>query len=291
MSTADFLFSGNAPSVWTSPTWTNTSAPDWWQAAAQGMIGKASSIAGQPYQAYAGPRIADFSPLQKQALESATTYQPSVADKFSSANQNISSGGNLFNPSELESFKNPYTEGVVNRIAELGKRNLEENLLPSVNDTFIKAGQFGSSRNQDFTLRALRDANESILGQQANTLQSSQDAAMRNLAEAKSRQLQSGQSMAAMAGQQGDEARRQLEQTMKLGTAQQALPQANLDLAYQDFLKQQQYPLQQLQTLDASLRGFTPSNSVTQYGSSPTMGTASPLANISATLNSWGRNQ
>lgn len=73
--------------------------------------------------------------------------------------------------SQVGDYLNPYNDAVTSRLATLAGRNLSENLLPAVNDTFTRAGQFGSGRNADFTARVLRDTQESLLGQQAQTLQ------------------------------------------------------------------------------------------------------------------------
>lgn len=72
----------------------------------------------------------------------------------------------------INTYMNPYNDQVTRRIAQLGARNLEENLLPSIADSFVQAGQFGGSRMGEFGARALRDTQDSILGQQANVLQS-----------------------------------------------------------------------------------------------------------------------
>jgi hypothetical protein len=68
-------------------------------------------------------------------------------------------------------YENPYRDQVTNRIAELGTRNLMENILPQVNSTFTGAGQFGSSRNAEFTNRAIRDTQNEILGNVAQSLE------------------------------------------------------------------------------------------------------------------------
>jgi hypothetical protein len=68
-------------------------------------------------------------------------------------------------------YMNPYNEAVTDQIAKLGARNLTENLLPGVSDQFIRAGSFGGSRMGEFGNRALRDTQESILGQQSQALQ------------------------------------------------------------------------------------------------------------------------
>lgn len=71
----------------------------------------------------------------------------------------------------VSGYMNPYTDAVTSRIAQLGARNLKENLLPAVSDQFIRAGQFGSGRMGEFGSRALRDTQESVLGQQSQALQ------------------------------------------------------------------------------------------------------------------------
>jgi hypothetical protein len=71
----------------------------------------------------------------------------------------------------LGQYMNPYNEQVTNRIAQLGARNLSENILPSIGSDFIKAGGYGSTRQRDLIGRAARDTQESILGQQAQALQ------------------------------------------------------------------------------------------------------------------------
>ncbi len=68
-------------------------------------------------------------------------------------------------------YMNPYNQAVTDQIAKLGARNLTENLLPGVSDQFIRAGSFGGSRMGEFGNRALRDTQESILGQQSQALQ------------------------------------------------------------------------------------------------------------------------
>jgi len=292
MSTADFLFSGQAPSVWTSPTYTNTSAPDWWQAAAQGLIGRASSIAGQPYQPYGGPRVAGFTPLQEDAMKNANAYTGDVNNMITGAGGMVSNAGQLFNKDEFGQFMSPYTDGVVNRIAQLGSRNLSENLLPAVNDTFIRSGQFGSRGNADFTLRALRDTQESVLGQQAEALESAQKNAMSNYQNAQGRQLQAGQTMGALGQLFGNENRSQLGFANTMGLQQQQLNQQNLDTAYGDFTAQRDYPLQMLNILNSVVRGYQPTAqtgglSTTAYGGEAGKSGTSPLVNIAGMLGQW----
>lgn len=111
-----------------------------------------TASAAQPYLDQAG-----------QALNG-TAMQGATGTLGTLANQTL--------PGNIASYMSPYTDSVVSRIGELGTRNLTENMLPAVNSTFTGAGQFGSTRNADFTNRALRDTNDSVLGAQAQALES-----------------------------------------------------------------------------------------------------------------------
>ncbi len=75
-------------------------------------------------------------------------------------------------------YMNPYNAAVTDRLGVLAGRNLSENLLPAVNNTFIGAGMFGSDRSADFTNRAIRDTQDSLLGAQGNVLQSGYQGAL-----------------------------------------------------------------------------------------------------------------
>lgn len=113
----------------------------------------------------------------------------------------VNNSSQLFNQNDFNQFMNPYTEGVVNRIGELGERNLRENLLPNVNSTFTGAGMFGSGRHADFTNRAVRDANESILGQQAQALNQGFQQSLGAYQSGQGRQLSAGQAMGQLGNQ------------------------------------------------------------------------------------------
>jgi hypothetical protein len=83
--------------------------------------------------------------------------------------------------SNIGQYMNPYMESVVNRIGELGTRNLSENIMPQIEGRYIQAGQLGyggrggagtPSGMMTDTARAVRDTSADILGQQTAALQS-----------------------------------------------------------------------------------------------------------------------
>jgi len=91
---------------------------------------------------------------------------------------------------DIGQFFNPYTESVTNQIARLGARNLSENLLPAVSDSFIRAGQFGGTRMGEFGSRALRDTQESVLAQQSQAMQAGYGQALSAAQQEAARQAQ-----------------------------------------------------------------------------------------------------
>jgi len=277
MADQSYLFGGSTPaSVTGTLTDSGTQLPAWLQEYTRGLASQATAVAGEAYQPYTAPtnsatygqdagRIAGFTPAQQQAQQQIINSQGNYQPALNLASQTL--------PQAVGSYMSPYTDSVVNRIAQLGQRNLSENLLPQVNSTFTGAGQFGSTRNSDFTNNAVRDANESILGQQSTALQAgytqAQNAALAD--------LQRQQSLAQTTQQLGLQQAGALE---TVGQTQQAQQQQNMNLAQTDYTNQLNYPKTQLSFLSDIIRG-QPTNT-TSYSavSNPGATTAqmSPLA-------------
>lgn len=267
-----------------------------YQSALNAIGGSPSGGGGGGFSASAGGGGYGFDPSKLKA------YTPDV-DK----SKMETSTGAWINPGVASSYMSPYTTGVIDRIAQLGQRNLQENLLPGINSTFTGAGQFGSTRNANFNNRALRDTQEAILGEQAKALEQGYSTAGNLFSSDAARALQSQQGTASnllglgnlglsantaanqaqlQAGQINSEAATRMasvgvqsqanalnaEQNRvrnyldlasgmagnignainlqnSLGGQQQNLNQQNLDLAYKDYMNQQNYPMSNLQNV------------------------------------------
>lgn len=159
---------------------------------------------------------------QGSALANANPYiAASVAPMGLGAAQPYLAGASG-NVADVSAYMNPYDDAVVKRIAELGGRNLSENIIPGIGDQFVKAGQFGSGRQADITGRAIRDTQDSILAQQAQALQSGYGAAQ----QAKSSDLGRYAGLAGTAGGLGT-----AQQQALLGAGQAAGQLSSADLA------------------------------------------------------------
>lgn len=277
MADLSYLFGSSTPSTVTGTVSDmGTNLPAWLQEYTRGLAGQATAAAGEKYQPFTSPtnaptygedaqRIAGFTPLQQQAQQGVQAQQGSFQPFLNYAAQTL--------PQAQSAYMNPFTNQVVDRIADLGQRNLSENLLPQVNQTFTGAGQFGGTRQEEFTNRALRDANESILGQQANTLQTGyQQAQQAGLADL--------QRQAALGQLQQQLGYQDISMLDVIGQQQQQQIQRNMDLAMQDFQQQRNYPKTQLSFLSDIIRGQPVQQSSYQASMTPGAFTQqlSPLA-------------
>lgn len=283
------LFEG-VPTQAPSGSTSTTETPAWFQNLTYQQMMAAKAVADQPYQSYALPRVAQGTPDQQAAYASIRdnvgAWSPTMAaatigtngltgptSGFGTASNMITGAGNATAPSVVNDYMNPYNEAVTNRIAQLGARNLNENILPAVGDEFIKAGQFGSSRMGDIASRAIRDTNDSVLGQQSQVLQQGYTGALNAVQTDLSRLLSAGQDLGNLSGAEGVRqlgALNQLagfgQQTQGLltqdaaalqgiGNEQQQQQQRELDQSYNNYLEGLQYPQKQLDWFQAQLRG------------------------------------
>ena len=316
MAFLNFLTQGN-PLPSSSSTLTTSQVPQYLSDYLYNLMSGAYSAAQQPYQAYEGPRIADFTAPQQQAFDqtaqAAGAYQPELAAAQQTANagaglNTLSAAQPYFNqasqttPGVIQNYMNPYQQNVIDQMGTQAQRQLQEKILPAIGDQFTRAGQYGSSRQQEIAQRGVRDiasgleqnigtqlaqgyttagqqaqadlARQASIGQAAGALTGTQETAAANLANV---QAGLGQKQQAL-GLTGAAA---LETT---GAEQQAMNQKNLDLAYQDFQTQTQYPEQQLGFLSNIVRGL-PSGGGTTSGTSSSIGStysASPLASLAS---------
>lgn len=265
----DLLFGSSPLPQVTTQDKTSTTYPAWYQTWLNQLLGKAGSVANEPYQAYGAPRIAptsaDTSQAYSQVRQNQGAWQPTLGQGISQ----ISSAGGPFNQGEFNQYMNPYVDSVVNRIGQLGGRNLSENLLPQVNDSFIKAGQFGSRGNFDLTGRAIRDTQEAVLAQQNQALAQGFDSSMKAYQDAMDRRLQSGQALGS-AAQLGQGLGLQDAAALQgIGQAQEDKTQQSLNLGYQDFLEQRGYPRSQVDWLSNIIRGVPAPTQTTSTSTGP----------------------
>lgn len=168
-------------------------------------------------------------------------------------------------------YMNPYTQNVVDALGVEGRRNIEKYLAPGATAAAVGSGQFGSKRGAE------------VLGQAINS-------GLSNLNLAQSQALQTGYSQALQASQQEQQARLAGSQRFSdIANQRQALGLGDINAAatigeQQRALAQNQqlFPMQQLTSQAALLRGQTiPTSTASSYtGPIPGAYNASPLSQI-----------
>lgn len=200
---------------------------------AQPYIGEASQMTRQGAQGTAGiaqPALTQASQMTTQGAGAtaglATPYIQQAIQQTGTGGQSAVGG--------IEAYMNPYTEQVVNRIGELGARNLREQLLPQIQDQSIAAGQFGGTRGAEQIGRAIRDTQEGISAQQAQALQQGYTQAAGLAQQDLARQLQAagqtgalGQSLASLSAADQQRLLSAAGQQAAIGQAQAGLSAAD----------------------------------------------------------------
>ena len=225
-----------------SSTQTQTSGlPEWAVPYAQETLAKQAALSDRPYQAYQGPRIQGFSPLQEQARQAAVGMDAGP--------EGFSKG--------VSAYMNPYMQNVVDiQKREAQRQSGIQGVAQAGQAT--SAGALGGSR--DAIMRAERERN---LGQQMSDIQAQGSNAAYNQAANQFRQgITQGMDINRL--QAG------------YGAQQQALGQQGLNMAYQDFQNQQQYPQQQLSNMASMMRGLP----ISQRTTTDTPGSPSALETI-----------
>ena len=317
---SSFLSDGQLPAqmAYKSLT-TQTVLPDWYTNYAMQLLSNQQQQMETPYAAYQGPRIAEFAPMQQQGFEAtpqaAMAYQPALGQATQATQSAMAAPGGLATAqpylaqagqtsvANIGQYMNPYTEQVVNRIADVGARNLSEKLIPGITSKSITAGQLGYGPRSGFgtpsgmmtdTARALRDTQEAVLAEQSKALQAgygqAAELAGADLARQAglattagglagsdiSRQLAGAQQLGGLGETAQTLALRGAGALQQVGATQQQQAQRNLDLAYSDFLKQQGYNQQQINAALGTFQGVAAGvpKATTEEGIVPTGNTA-----------------
>jgi hypothetical protein len=304
MSATDFLFNGSPPNNLTTTTSDTSSLPAWYQSYLQGLMGTANTIAAQPYPAYTGPRLADFNAAQNTAFTQAGNIGQAGAANMASANGALTSAANQnipgavqpylnssvaqATPGGIQSYMSPYLNNQVQGIENLANQNWNNTIMPSVNNSFIGAGQYGSGRNLtvlgqqanqwgqgvDAAVANADQAAYSTAGQQAATQAGIQQTAGNMAGSAQQQQgaldTAIGSAQGALGQQAQNMALQQASANQAVGNQQQAQTQSNLDLSYQDFQNQANWPKTQASFMSDIIRGLqTPGTTTTGSSSAP----------------------
>ena len=287
-----------------------TSIPEYARPYVENMLGKTEALTDinqNPYQTYGGQRIADFNSTQQKAFENVQNMQTAPQIGQATGLAGISGLGSIgtagqmgqvgqqyanqaTNPYAQQAYMSPYIQNALQ--PQLAEMNRQYDITGSQQrKAATGAGAFGGSRVA--LMRSENERNKNMAMNAAigsgyqNAFQAAQQAQQFGAGlglQGLQGQLQGYGQANQAAGTLGQLGQTQYGQQMginqaqqQVGAIQQAQAQQGLDTAYQDFLKQKNYPYQQLAFMSDMTRGIplsqtsqamysAPANPVSQLG-------------------------
>lgn len=262
-----------------------TQIPEWLKKSFEEIASRSTGISKAPQDRYGRQRIAGTNPFMQgaQNLGRATGLHEPLLDR---AAQGYTQYSDSF-PGNADAYMNPYRQRVVDRISELGGRTFNERILPALEAKFVRQGTYGGSQHQQMALRAARDLQDEIMGRQSAALSEGYKDSANQFNLDRARQLEANKGIAALGPMYQGGRLSDIANQMALGEHQQTQEQAPLDMAYQDFLRQQSYPMEQL-TRHANIISGVPipvsQQGVNYESPKPQLNTAGQLGSLATSM-------
>jgi hypothetical protein len=224
--------------------------------------------------------VAPLTEMQQQGYAAvpgaAEAYKPGLA----SAQQTAAGVAGGITPNRIQNLMNPYTTGVVDEMARLQQKNVQQNVMPQLKAGFVGSGGLGGQRYANATGQTLADLQANLTGQQTGALQSGYNTALQAAIQEMQAQNQAAQTQGTLAGKEQELGLTGAGALTKAGAEQQAFKQAQINA-----------PLTNAGNVAALLRGYNVPTTVTEtykgplpgaYGNSP----LSQIAGLSALMGS-----
>lgn len=275
-----------SPSPPSAPTSTSqTTIPEYAKPTAERLVGRAEALSEAEYTPYGGQRLAAQTPEQQAVTQRILSQQ--APGQFEAGTNLAAAGGigslglggqasqagqqymaNVTDPRQIQSLMSPYMQNVVDIQKQEAIRAAQQGQLAQ-NLNAARQGTYGGARQTLAMTERERNLQDQMAKIQAAGSQAAYEQAMKaqqfgSELGLKGQQtgLQAAQQAAqsgAVLGQLGIGQQQTFENLAKLQSAaasqEQAQRQRELDLAYQDFITQQQMPYKQLGFLSDILRG------------------------------------
>jgi len=255
--------SGGGGSSTPSNTTQTQELPAWARGYAQDVLAKGAALTNinnNPYVKYRGERLAGFDPMQQQSFAGARGMQ--VAPQIGQATQYATQAGRYtpvgqqYTGANVGQYMNPFLENALapqlRKAAEAGRMAQQEQAAKAVG-----MGAFGGTRGalqqsmvDQNTRQNLSDINaqgySDAFNQAANMFNTDQARRIQEAQFGNSAQQQAAQLLGQLGGQQFQQGMDINKLLNTYGAQQQAQQQRADDIAYQNFMDQQNYAYKQL---------------------------------------------
>lgn len=265
----------------TTTSTTTSSLPAYFDPYMRDMLKKAKQVTSQPYQAYGGERLANFSGDTNAAFDmvrqQAGAGTPGIDAGINAATGAAGYQANQIPGTDLSPYFNPFVSNVLDVQKNRAQQTFQEQQAGR-DASAVQAGAFGGDRRFVQDSLARRDLNTQLQDIEATGLRDMFDRGTTLFQnDETNRRLGKGLGLdaASLLGQLGntknDIALRNAEALSGVGAKTQQRQQAGLDMAYKDFTNQRDYPSQQLSLYSQLLSGtpVTPNTTTTKTEPAP----------------------
>ena len=214
------------------------------------ILGKSQALyndsVSQGYKPYTGPSIAEFTPEQQQSFTGLAGLQGSTAPVFQEAMGMTREAGAPITTEEITEYMNPYQQAVVDIEKREAQKQYQSQVVPQLAARAATTGSFGGSR-QAILEGMAADTQQRLLGdiQAKGSAQAYQDS-VNLLNQQRMQQGNAAGQLATMAPNQFKTQLAEFGALQGVGEEKQKLSQQALNEAYGQYLKEQEYPFQQL---------------------------------------------
>jgi hypothetical protein len=280
---------------------TQVTIPEYAKPYMERLLGKTEALSDAKYQTYGGERLSGATAEQQAARSGVAGLQ--TPGEFGAASNLTGLGGlsslmagqqyagMVTDPSQVGSYMSPYMQNV----SDVAKRQAAEDarkVQMATNLGAVRQGTYGGARQLLGQMEREKALGQTMADIDIKGRQSAYEQAIKNMQFGSQAGLQGAQQAAqagASLGQLGAAGQtanlQRLQAQESAGALGQRDAQAKLDLAYQDFLTQQQYPYKQLGFMSDLLRGsanLAGTGGKTVYEAPPSMG--SQLLGLAGTI-------
>ena len=267
MAIFDFLFGSRNPPPVETTNISTTEIPKYIAEPTADIIGEAMDVAREGYTPYAGPRLAGFSQDELDAFQQARDMQGIAGLQQDQAFTAATAAG-----APASSLMAPYEKDYMTKVADVAAGKLRDQSAIEQQNIAAKAvGAGGLDSSRFAILEAERQKNlQEGLGDlytkaQAAAFTTALGAAQKD----KDAQLKSGETMSRIGtrGQLGRQTDAAILQG--IGGLQRGQDQAAIDIAYTDFLREQERPKEHLGFVSDIIRGAPFGQRTTSVGQTP----------------------
>jgi hypothetical protein len=287
---------GGSPPPNQQVTTTTSNLPEYARPYFENLMQRGQAESYRQYQPYEAERLAEFTPgqvaAQQETLGMQTPGQFGAATGLTGAGglASLGAGQQFFgmaqDPSTVQAFMSPYQQSVTDVARKAAIRDAQI-AQQQINLGAVRQGTYGGARQALAQGERERGLLDRLAGIQAEgsqkafedarrTQQFGSDLGLRGVGQG----IQAGQTLGQLgqAQQQADLQRLTAQETV--GGQQRGFEQQRLDQQYADFLRQRDYPLEQLGYFSNLLRGVPVGLSSTQTTSAPPPSIASQIGGL-----------